>query len=689
MVFIKGRHRSHGGAAPNPSAATDTAVFNNQPKSLRRFSPAALLFVAALLTACGPEPTRPPPSPAAAAAEQARALEAAGDYDAAVQAYVGAAQQAEGPLRGSLLLEATRLLLQQNQLDRARELLASVDRSALGTEDQYRFALLSARLAMAEGDLEQALQLSASVDAQAPESLYTEALRLRAEAYDALGNYVEAARTRIQLSPLLTEPDASQRNREAIWASVAQLSPMALEQLSSASAPDELRGWLELAAIVKRSGVDLMALQQQLDTWRTVYPDHPAAGVFLEELTARLRETRTRPGTVALLLPLNGQLAAAGSAIRDGFMAAYFADRGNDQATNAVRVYDTSGTEGDIWTVYQRALNEGAQAIVGPLDKQKVSTLAQAGDLQVPVLALNTTENDGAATPADLYQFGLPPEDEARQIAERTAAEGLERAVVLVPEGEWGARILDALQQRMAELGGTVLEHQTYDPSQTDFSGPIQRLLNLDRSQRRYQQLRQITRRNLEFEPRRRQDAQMVVMAAYPLQARLLAPQLRFFRAGDLPVYATSHVYTGIQEPDLNRDMDGVMFCDMPWELNPDDQSRRLREQLESQWPQAMQRFPRLYALGVDAYGVLPYLGWLSQQPYERYAGVTGTLYLDPQRRVHRVLQWARFVNGRAKLVDEAKPVGLGESDRSPGLEQIIEQESAGDGTPAPSGSGP
>lgn len=670
------------------TAATGTAVSRNRIYLGRGLQVALCLAATLLLAACGPQPSRPPPSPHAAAAADARALEEQGQYEAAVDAYLSAAEQAQPPARASLVLEAVRLLIQQQQLERAQQLLSALDPNTLSPEDRVRASLLMARVAFAQGDLDEALRLSRSVDAQAPADLYAQALLLQAEIYDQRGNYVEAARSRILLSPMLTDLEAQERNREGIWASVAQLSPAALEQLGSASPPDELRGWLELAAIVKRSGLDLGALEQQLQGWRAQYPQHPAAGMFLEELTSRLEQTRTRPGTVALILPLQGQLAAAGSAIRDGFMAAYYADRDKEQATQAVRVYDSSGAAGDIWSLYQQALNDGAQAIVGPLDKQLVSTLASAGELQVPVLALNTTEQEHDSTATNLYQFGLPPEDEARQIAERAAAEGLDRAVALVPEGEWGTRIVNALQQRMQELGGTVLEYQSYDPSQTDFSAPIQQLLNLDRSEQRYQRLRQITRRDIQFEPRRRQDAQLVVIAAYPLQARLIAPQLRFFHAGDLPVYATSHVYTGVADADLNRDMDGVMFCDMPWELNPDGTAQRLHDQLQSQWPQAMQRFPRLFALGIDAYGVLPYLNWLREQPYERYAGVTGSLYLDERRRVHRVLQWARFVNGRATVIaGESLPAGAQAS--GPGLETIMEGDSVGTGPADPPGSGP
>ncbi len=68
-----------------------------------------------------------------------------------------------------------------------------------------------------------------------------------------------------------------------------------------------------------------------------------------------------------------------------------------------------------------------------------------------------------------------------------------------------------------------------------------------------------------------RADARMwilIFMLATPRQARLINPQLSFYRASRLPVYATSQVYTGYPDSSLDTDLNNVAFCDMPWILD-------------------------------------------------------------------------------------------------------------------------
>ena len=57
-------------------------------------------------------------------------------------------------------------------------------------------------------------------------------------------------------------------------------------------------------------------------------------------------------------------------------------------------------------------------------------------------------------------------------------------------------------------------------------------------------------------------------------------------------------------------------------------------------------QYTRFYALGVDAYNLIPHLQYMRDFAYERYSGVTGILQLDGKRRIFRQLPWARFRHG-------------------------------------------
>jgi outer membrane PBP1 activator LpoA protein len=387
-------------------------------------------------------------------------------------------------------------------------------------------------------------------------------------------------------------------------------------------------------------------VQQRLHSWRQHYPSHPAGEQVLGLLLERSKELATRPGHIALLLPLSGRYAAAGESILDGIFAAYYQDpmRHNIQLS----VYDIGDRPAQVMNSYWQALADGAEFVIGPLDKGAVEMLAQQENLPLPTLALNY-----AAPPANdnLYQFSLAPEDEAREVAERAWLEGYAQAAVLVPDSSLGQRLSEAFSLRWQELGGLIVSEGQYPPNQSDFSDPIKQLLNISDSEFRKRRVQQLMRTRVEFTPRRRQDIDFIFLAAFPQQARLMRPQLKFHHAGELPILATSHLYSGVEDRDADRDMDGILFCDMPWTLEAPSPQQQLRGRRELQLHSG--QLQRLVALGIDAYQLVSLVPLLESHPYERYRGETGSLHIDQQHRILRQLLWARFERGQPKLMEE------------------------------------
>ena len=173
----------------------------------------------------------------------------------------------------------------------------------------------------------------------------------------------------------------------------------------------------------------------------------------------------------------------------------------------------------NIDSVYPLAISEGAELVVGPLQKDAVDVLADGRELQLPTLALNHLSSRAAQSPPPaqrLFQFGLPPEDEARQIAERAWLEGFERAVCVTPDDAWGRRLQEAFARHWRALGGVVLEHVSYPPATRDFAAPIKELLNVTGSVQRARELAAVVGQKVEGEPRRRMDVDFVFMAAFP-----------------------------------------------------------------------------------------------------------------------------------------------------------------------------
>ncbi|MFQ5643354.1 MAG: penicillin-binding protein activator, partial [Thiogranum sp.] len=487
-----------------------------------------------------------------------------GDYLSAAQLYISEAKTAPENRRVALRLNAAELLARGQLWQQLAPLLSSLDPAGLDPSQHTRYLLLDAERAVAEHRPELALEQLQGISS--PESLPDFGKRyfqIRADAYAMAGNAMEAARQLIWLDGLIDDPEEQLANQYRIWEQFSNLSDDTLNRLRTSPPPDPLSGWMELVLLTRQNARNPQAWNTALDDWRMRYPGHSAASVLLPDLLQQVDRLGARARHIAVLLPLSGATADSAMAIRDGILAAYYRDSREEQPE--LRFYDTGGNAQMLWSVYQDAVQAGAEFVIGPLLKDSIQQLARAGDLPVPVLALNQISSRRTDLP--LYQYGLAPEDEARQVAEKMINDGQRQVIALVPDSAWGARVLAAFQQQFIRLGGEILTSGLYAPNSADFKAPIEHTLNLDASKNRHRALQRLLGEKLDFEPRRRQDVNAIFILGFPRQARQLKPQLRFHHAGDIPIYSTSHVFAANPDPSLDRDMDGLFFCDIPWVL--------------------------------------------------------------------------------------------------------------------------
>jgi outer membrane PBP1 activator LpoA protein len=350
----------------------------------------------------------------------------------------------------------------------------------------------------------------------------------------------------------------------------------------------------------------------------------------------------TPPDRIALLLPLSGSQRAAAEAIRDGFLAAWLASPAERRAEVVVVDEEKPGPVEAL-----AGAGGGTTLIVGPLLKESVGRIAQASR-PAATLALNATDTVPAAGPP-LFQFALAPEDEAVAVAERAVSAQQTRGIALLPENELGRRLLAAFEPALRAAGGELVAYRFYDPSGTNFTDLIRRLLLLDESEGRHRALSAFLGQQLEFEPVRRADVDFIFMAANPAAGRLLRPQLRFLYAGDLPTYATSAIF--VPGTGGDADLEGVMFPDAPVLITPDERATALRRELERRWPAGAQQRLRLYAMGYDAWALA---AGIARGAVGDVQGLSGVLSVDAGRRVHRHLAWAQFHDGQIKALAAA-----------------------------------
>ena len=595
-------------------------------------------------------PTGTPP-----AEDPARELIKSGRYLDAALLLIDLANTLPPPHRQDYQLRVASLLLQGNYIVQAEQILSEVDINGLGRNFQLRKSLLNAQLLLAKQSPQQAAAVLNplaedinSADTEQQKEYY----RTRMDVYAMLSDYISSAQARVMLNPMLSDRDELIENQEALLRDLQNLAPEQLRDLEMNATIPAMKVWAGLAYVVSTAR-DLQQARQMIDDWQSRFPSNDVQDAIINTVVAQQPEALGRPTQVALILPMSGKFAKAAEAIRNGFLAAYYA-QSSDTHRPIIRLYDETDDANQIQAIYQQAINDGANFVVGPLNKQAVTNLYNAGVSSSGILSLNYGDTEGVTSANNnFFQMSLSPEQEAVHVAEHAWLDGHKQAAAIFPNTSWGERVYAAFKDRWEELGGSIVEYQTYDMRNSDYSDPIKQLLNIDESEKRYNDIRSLVREKLEFEPRRRKDVDFIFMAAFARQGRLLRPQLKFHHASNIPVYATSHVYGGISEPQMDRDMNGVRFSDMPWTLTGDTKHSGLKKEIENTFPSSSKRYMRLYALGIDAYNIIPELNRLRRNRFASYPGETGTLYLDVSNRLQRKLLWAQFQAGLPKVIQK------------------------------------
>ncbi|MFV8818268.1 penicillin-binding protein activator [Haliea sp. E17] len=531
---------------------------------------------------------------------------------------------------------AEEALQRLNWMD-AETALRPLESSPLNAYDGQQLAFFRARIAHVRGKEADALeQLAWLEQANLPPELDYKVYAFHQRLLHLTGDYLEAARQGLTALQFSGSGDKVEL-KQAVWRDLQRSRNSELQSALAHASDPEWQGWLELALLARQPERDLgRALQQ----WEAAHPAHSAAHPLpggLEELA----QNRQRIDHVALILPLSGRLAAAGQAVRDGYLAGYFQARELGSAPSHLTVIDSETYPGAI-EAYQYAVASGAQLVIGPLRKESVAELDALIDRPVPIIALNRVDGFPRTESASLFQLALAPEDEVRCLADRAFGEGIRRILVLRPAGEWGDKAESTLQDRWASLGGSIADRVTYSGTE-EYSESVKAGLGIAASEARRTRLREMLATNIEFTPRRRQDIDAVILLSPgPADARALKPLLAFYYAGSLPVYAPSGVYSG--HPDnRDRDLTGVRVVEIPWLLDSDPS---LRGQLTQA---GLEDYPRLNALGADAYLLQSRLSQLDAGPAALLRGNTGLLSLNTSNQVERDLPLAEFDGGRLK----------------------------------------
>lgn len=185
---------------------------------------------------------------------------------------------------------------------------------------------------------------------------------------------------------------------------------------------------------------------------------------------------------------------------------------------------------------------------------------------------------------------------------------GHTRALVMAPDTAWGKRLEDAFSNTYRSKGGSIVKTVRYPNRASNYSNETSELLSAA------------------------DGADMIFLAASPTQARLIYPALTADESEENKpeVYATSHIYSGRPSPSLDNNLNGIIYTEIPYILNSKGD--------------VTHKYPRLYALGQDAFEISRHLEDL--QAGGAINGLTGKIHYKSDGSLHRSLQWATFNEG-------------------------------------------
>ncbi|RZQ56145.1 hypothetical protein CWI82_02190 [Pseudidiomarina tainanensis] len=589
------------------------------------------------LNGCSSGPRAPSTQPEASESESEFTAVPLDERFRSAQSWLANARLMTGSEQVDALLQAAATFQRDGEWQQSAAVIAQVQRhfesNELSSAQQQLMALLEARFAgreerwtYVESLLEPLLKPRLSVDYP------TQTLELALKSASAQQHWEEAASYHLQL--LNVAPEST--SPEQVWQTLRQVNkPERIVLPPSFERSEEVAGWSALVKSLHQISAAPEQLDSTLTQWQNEFANHPAQFVVdnLIVLTAQPRQT------ALVLLPLTGQYAEQGLAVRDGLI------KGLSRLPQVHAQFIDTNTL-DFASLPELLQQYQANVLIGPLLKPNIAAIdATLLPEALPWLTLNEPSGQLATTLSQQYFFALDAETEIRQAAKHMAQQGHRHPIVLAPATERGSQ--------HAQVFKTAWQEQFTDPAAIsmgdyrnteEMKSAVQDQLGVTASEARIYQVKIAAGKIIvDAQARSRADVDAVYLVGGIEQTRLLKPFIDvnispFMKA--LPVYANSGSHT-LRNDLSENDLDAVRFTDAPWLLPGHSEAQQLEDLLElrSNWGYST---ARLVAFGHDALLLSQRLPLLQTMPGITAQGLTGELTVH-NNQVIRELNWARF----------------------------------------------
>ena len=182
---------------------------------------------------------------------------------------------------------------------------------------------------------------------------------------------------------------------------------------------------------------------------------------------------------IALLLPLSGELKEVGQDLLRSTQMALF-----KHATQEILLYphDTKGTAKGARQAVQKAFNDDANIIIGPLTAQSTDAITPFTKSRgIPVISFSSSE---AVADKNVMLLSYMPTEQAKLIARHAFDLGKRRFAALIPDSTYGHKVFKAFSDEVEALGGEMVTQGFYNPINTDHSAPLEKMVQLEKAKR-------------------------------------------------------------------------------------------------------------------------------------------------------------------------------------------------------------
>lgn len=564
----------------------------------------------------------------------------------------------------------------------ASQILNHFDASQLDIISKQNLLILQTKLALLEGNPKSALNWLKQIQVQTSDSIQQQIIiyQLKTQALYRTNQPFSSALSAIELNQLYQVNNTQNTDNLRIWQNLMNLEYSKIQYNYPHQTDTNIRDWLSLALIAKRYANNFKQLSTQLASWQDNHPN--AAGNFLLDRLQLNRELHAdtdlgddvdtqggadnnnsdiinNPNTpiestqnLAILLPLSGKFASLGKAVQLGIIDSYYENQNNisNYSSNTpiiqLHFYDTNKFD-SMSELNRKIIDDQNNLIIGPLTKQNVAKFANQYSGTIPMISLNYLANNQVS---NFYQFGLSPSDEATQAAKLAWRLGKSKALIIAPDNQWGQAIKQSFIDKWEALGGNIVDNYDYKTSDK-LADQLAKYLGIQDSKWRKYLIEKTIGQKTNSLAQRRKDIDMIFLVSQPATARQIKPLLKFYYANDIPVFATSSIYTGFAQAKTDQDLNGIYFCDTTWLINPTSTMKTKANKYKQLWGDDYVQFGRLHNLGADAYLLASQQQHLALLPDFPIVGASGNIFANNTNRLTRQLPCARFTNGIPKLV--------------------------------------